>query len=558
MASNYTSGRFQGFDSSGNPLSGGLLYTYTSGTLTPLSTYTTQLGGVANSNPVVLDSAGRAQVWLGASSYRMILKSAAGATVTDDDNLSPYSSNAVTFIAARELQTATASQTVFTLATSSYEVGGGSLLVIVDGAILPATDYTETSANVVTFSSGLLVGQQVEFMTGRLVAAAISADAVVYAAAGSASTARSVQSVIRDMGVSVADKGAVVAVDCAAAVTNAAAAGSEVIFPAGAWTAATTPTITGAKIITAQPGSSFGGDLTLLGLTGGCSQQTIQQNTSGADFATQYFRRNTNHTGGASGWVSSCVNIASFVQPGNVNHEWALTSVMHNYSSTGENVAGYLQGRKHSTGWTWGAVIEVLDCTGVENPSAGAIIGLELDVNCNGGDANAYRIGMDLAIRKTPVGLGGTGVAAEVTNGYRIQNGGDTDSIVYNGYGFQTGMNAIVGFSTHGANITQAAFKMAEGQNISFNAGATRQLSHNGGGWLFQNNTGTTYWALNDNLSLTSNGVQLLGSRRTGWAAATGTATRTTFDTATVTTALLAQRVKALIDDLTLHGLIGA
>lgn len=52
--------------------------------------------------------------------------------------------------------------------------------------------------------------------------------------------------------------------------------------------------------------------------------------------------------------------------------------------------------------------------------------------------------------------------------------------------------------------------------------------------------------------------VQVLTSRRTGWGAPTGTATRTTFATSTVTTAQLAERVKALIDDLTTHGLIGA
>lgn len=52
--------------------------------------------------------------------------------------------------------------------------------------------------------------------------------------------------------------------------------------------------------------------------------------------------------------------------------------------------------------------------------------------------------------------------------------------------------------------------------------------------------------------------TQVLGSRKTGWTAATGTPTRTTFDTATVTTAQLAERVKALLDDLTSHGLIGA
>lgn len=54
------------------------------------------------------------------------------------------------------------------------------------------------------------------------------------------------------------------------------------------------------------------------------------------------------------------------------------------------------------------------------------------------------------------------------------------------------------------------------------------------------------------------NSTQVLTARRTGWTAPTGTATRSTFDTATVTTAQLAERVKGLIDDLTTHGLIGA
>lgn len=44
----------------------------------------------------------------------------------------------------------------------------------------------------------------------------------------------------------------------------------------------------------------------------------------------------------------------------------------------------------------------------------------------------------------------------------------------------------------------------------------------------------------------------------TGWTAATGTATRTTFDTASVTLPQLAERVKALIDDLIAYPAIGA
>ena len=53
-------------------------------------------------------------------------------------------------------------------------------------------------------------------------------------------------------------------------------------------------------------------------------------------------------------------------------------------------------------------------------------------------------------------------------------------------------------------------------------------------------------------------GTFVLGTRKTGWAAASGTASRATFATDTVTLINLARTVKALIDDLfSWHGLIG-
>lgn len=60
----------------------------------------------------------------------------------------------------------------------------------------------------------------------------------------------------------------------------------------------------------------------------------------------------------------------------------------------------------------------------------------------------------------------------------------------------------------------------------------------------------TTHWRVD--------GTQVVGTQKTGWTAATGAAERTTFDTTTVTTEQLARKVKALIDDLLSHGLIGA
>jgi hypothetical protein len=57
---------WQFFDNNGEPLVGGLLYTYAAGTTTPVATYTSDNGVTANSNPIVLDSAGRtpSEVWL--------------------------------------------------------------------------------------------------------------------------------------------------------------------------------------------------------------------------------------------------------------------------------------------------------------------------------------------------------------------------------------------------------------------------------------------------------------------------------------------------------------
>lgn len=59
------------------------------------------------------------------------------------------------------------------------------------------------------------------------------------------------------------------------------------------------------------------------------------------------------------------------------------------------------------------------------------------------------------------------------------------------------------------------------------------------------------------NAALQMNGTKVVGTRKTGWTAATGTATRTSFATGSVTLPNLAQAVKALIDDLISHGLIG-
>ena len=81
---------WQFFDNNGVPLAGGLIYTYAAGTTTPTATYTSSTGSVANSNPIVLDSAGRTanEIWLTAGvSYKFIVQTSVGVQIGSYDNI---------------------------------------------------------------------------------------------------------------------------------------------------------------------------------------------------------------------------------------------------------------------------------------------------------------------------------------------------------------------------------------------------------------------------------------------------------------------------------------
>ena len=54
----------QFFDANGQPLVGGKVYTYAAGTTTPVVTYVDAAGVSTNTNPIILDSRGMANIWL--------------------------------------------------------------------------------------------------------------------------------------------------------------------------------------------------------------------------------------------------------------------------------------------------------------------------------------------------------------------------------------------------------------------------------------------------------------------------------------------------------------
>lgn len=75
-------------DADGNPLPGAKVYTYETGTTTPLVTYTTSALSVANTNPIIADAAGRyGPIYTdGATAVKIVITTAADVTV---DTLDP-------------------------------------------------------------------------------------------------------------------------------------------------------------------------------------------------------------------------------------------------------------------------------------------------------------------------------------------------------------------------------------------------------------------------------------------------------------------------------------
>jgi hypothetical protein len=75
------------FDNNGDLLAGGQVYTYAAGTTTPLATYSNSTGS-ANTNPVVLDSAARANIFLTPDvGYKFVVQDADDNVLLTVDNI---------------------------------------------------------------------------------------------------------------------------------------------------------------------------------------------------------------------------------------------------------------------------------------------------------------------------------------------------------------------------------------------------------------------------------------------------------------------------------------
>jgi hypothetical protein len=88
MASLTPTPKQQFFDANGNPLVLGKVYTYAGGTTTPIATYVDQVGATANTNPIILDARGMANIWLQPTvSYKFVVTNSNDVTQFTTDNI---------------------------------------------------------------------------------------------------------------------------------------------------------------------------------------------------------------------------------------------------------------------------------------------------------------------------------------------------------------------------------------------------------------------------------------------------------------------------------------
>lgn len=191
----------------------------------------------------------------------------------------------------------------------------------------------------------------------------------------------------------------------------------------------------------------------------------IQTVTTSTDIATYYLQRFTSHAGGTPGFVNAGFRVDLTTGADVTNDEWAHLAILYNYANAGENVAGYRQGNRYSTGATWGGVDEVYDWSGGD-PTTGAVA-LEVDVNGNGTDVHNNRQGIAIVVRRPQ---SAPGASMECGVGIDFQNSGDALTLLKTGIRFKVGLHVGLGIDFSEATYDGGVFKMASGQVMLLDA----------------------------------------------------------------------------------------
>jgi hypothetical protein len=222
-------------------------------------------------------------------------------------------------------------------------------------------------------------------------------------------------------------------------------------------------------------------------LSGNSRAALLQSTTGPTDSPLINLQRVTSHSGGTPGYVVTPLRVQTTVGAGVTDYEWSLTAICENYATAGNNLAGYFQGHKHSTGETWAAVSECTDYNNASSSVAGPMVSHEFDVTTSGLDdsGNGIRVGTDIVITQT----GGTSSPAEVGYGSRVNVG--SGNSVRRGYSVlgtfnQAAFDASLGTAGSRSSVTASAFRSAAGQQWDFSGTGAYVLVLNPAGNVLQ------------------------------------------------------------------------
>jgi hypothetical protein len=152
-------GRQQYLDANGTPLAGGKLYWTAAGTSTPLDTYSDSTLLVANANPVILDSAGRATVYLSAASYKLVVKNSADVTQYTVDPVP--ATNIATSLVTDTISGRLTLESSVPISTTDQSAKTtlyftpylGNHISLYDGSAWSSTTFAETSLSLAGFTA---------------------------------------------------------------------------------------------------------------------------------------------------------------------------------------------------------------------------------------------------------------------------------------------------------------------------------------------------------------------------------------------------------------------
>lgn len=232
---------------------------------------------------------------------------------------------------------------------------------------------------------------------------------------------------------------------------------------------------------------------------------TIATTAASSTATSLYLTRNASYTGGTQGYVNSALFMDTTAGAGNTSFEWGFTSRLNNYAGgLTENVGAYFQGNKYSTGSTFGSVSEVCDMTNAATGiNSGGVIGMEVDVWCNGPDTGSKRVGIDLVVGNAQSIRGlGSGIGKGISHaGMRIYpyNGNPVNGEFVHGiiissatsaglvnnatgtWGIRQDGNYVVGVDLSASTNSDSAIRIKANDWISLSADSSVKLRYNSG-----------------------------------------------------------------------------